>query len=94
MRCVQNDQGKWSAKMYTVDDMISHKINTNISTLVNLVKRVSGDMYWERNRAMNIEDHDIKDSVLMNIMSDYSYQVNRFKKECIKNLTKQIKKIK
>lgn len=90
----KNDQGKWSAKMYTIDEMINHKVNRNVSTLVNVIKRLSGDMYWERKRAMDIEDHAIKSCELMYIMSDYSYEVNRIKNDCIKNITKQIKKLK
>ena len=91
----KNDQGKWSAKMYTKDEMIDHKINRNVSTLVSIIKKLSGDMYWNRNMIMNnMEDGQAKTMSLINVMADYSYEVNRIKNDCIKNITKQIKKIK
>jgi hypothetical protein len=90
----KNDQGKWSAKIYTKDEMIDHKINTNVSTLVNVIKRLSGNLYWERKIAMEIEDQDSREKVFINVMSNYSTRVDRIKNDCIKNITKQIKKIK
>jgi len=90
----KNDQGKWSAKMYTKDEMISYKIDKSVSTLVNLIKRASGDLYWDRKAVMDIEDQHTRNMILINTMANYSSEVDRFKKDCIKNITKQLKTIK
>lgn len=90
----KNDQGKWSAKMYTKDEMISYKIDKIVSTIVNLIKRASGDLYWDRKAVMDIEDLYTRHKVLTRTMANYSSEVDRFKKNCIKNITKQLKTIK
>jgi hypothetical protein len=93
--CVyKNDQGKWSAKMYTKDEMIEYKINKNVSTLVNVIKRIDGQFFLDRNNVMQIEDGQERTMEFIRIMGDYSSRINDLKNDCIKNITKQIKKIK
>lgn len=90
----KNDQGKWSAKMYTKDEMINHKINKIVTALVNVIGILTGDLYWERKRAMDIEDQQTRETILINMMSEYSSEVDRIKKDYVKNITKQLKTIK
>ena len=83
----KNDSGKWSAKFFTKQEMLEHRIKSTIDRLTSLVRYDSSRI---TNRLHFVTNHLHR----MNLAVDHRKNLAKFKNDAIKNITKQIQKLK